>query len=230
MDLSNLLFTTSRLVGHRTNYSEVHVVGHLTHDSEVHVVGHLTHDSEVHALGDVALLLVERLLLGLPHVGLRHLHAALAQGEHAGLRAHRLDVCATEVVLGHHELLKIHVVRERHLAGMDLEDAPLGLLVGQRELDLAVNAAWTDHGRIQGLDAVGGHDHLHVATIVEAVQLVEQFQHRALDLLLATAGRVVPLGGHCVDLVDEHNGGRVLLRDAEHLTDQLRPITQVFLN
>lgn len=50
-----------------------------------------------------------------------------------------LDICARKVVLGHNELLEVHIVGEVHARRVDGEDAPLGLLIRQRELDLAVD-------------------------------------------------------------------------------------------
>jgi hypothetical protein len=44
---------------------------------------------------------------------------------------------------------------------VDAEDAALGLGVWQWELNLPVNTARPDEGRVQRLNAVGGHDHLH---------------------------------------------------------------------
>ena len=62
--------------------------------------------------------------------------------------------------LGHDELLEIDIIRQRHPPRVNAKDAPLGLGVGQRELDLAINAPGTDQGRVERLDAVGGHDDL----------------------------------------------------------------------
>lgn len=66
---------------------------------------------------------------------------------------------------------------------------------------LAIYAAGPDERRVQGLDPVGGHDHLHVPHGVEAVQLVEQLEHGALNLSLAARVRVVALRADRVDLV-----------------------------
>ena len=53
-----------------------------------------------------------------------------------------------------------HIIREGHLLRMDLEDVAAGLLVGRGELDLAVDAARADEGRVERLDLVGGEDDL----------------------------------------------------------------------
>lgn len=67
------------------------------------------------------------------------------------------------------------------------------LQVRQAKLDLAVQTAWSHEGRVQGVWPVGGHQHLDVATRVEAVQLVDELQHCPLDLIV-TAGAVIETG------------------------------------
>ena len=58
-----------------------------------------------------------------------------------------------------------------HGPGVDLEDVGAPLEVGQPELDLPVEAAGPEEGGVEGVGAVGGHQHLDVATGVEAVEL-----------------------------------------------------------
>merc|ERR1712037_1004417 len=147
--------------------------------------GNPWNSSEIESLRSALLLPVEDVLLALLEVLVGDLHPALPQREEARLRAHGLDVCPGELVLGHDVLLHADVVREGHLARVDVEDPPLGLLVGQRELDLAVDAARADQRRVQALDPVRRHDHLDVPLRVEAVELVEELEHGALDLALA---------------------------------------------
>lgn len=67
------------------------------------------------------------------------------------------------------------------------------LQVRQAELDLAVQTARSHEGRVQGVRSVGGHQHLDVTTRVEAVQLVDELQHRPLDLVVST-GAVIKTG------------------------------------
>ena len=49
--------------------------------------------------------------------------------------------------------------------------------------------------------------------------LVEQLQQDPLHLPVGARLRVEPLGGDGVDLVDEDDGGGVLLGEAQHVTD-----------
>mmetsp|Transcript_23005 Transcript_23005/g.47774 ORF Transcript_23005/g.47774 Transcript_23005/m.47774 type:complete len:345 (+) Transcript_23005:164-1198(+) len=190
----------------------------------------LPETSQVHAVGDVALLLVECLLFGLPHVRMGNLHASLAQGQHARLCADRLDVGATEVILGDDKLLEVDIVSQRHSRGVDLEDAALCLLIWQRELDLTIDTPRTNHGRVKGVDAICGHDDLDFATVIETIQLIEQLQHGPLDLLLTAAGGVITLCGNGINLVNEDDGGSMLLRHTEHLAHELGTITEVLLD
>ena len=84
--------------------------------------------------------------------------------------------------LGHNEDLEIHVLGEGHAARVNAEDAALGLDVRQRELDLTVNTTRPNEGRVKRLDVVGGHNDLDVTPLIEAIELVEEFEHGPLDL------------------------------------------------
>jgi len=88
---------------------------------------------------------------------------------------------------------------------MEREDLALGSLVGILEEDFAVDTAGTNQGRVESLDLVGCHDHLDVAAIVEAIQLIEKFKHGTLDFALATGCGFVPLRTDSVDFVNENN-------------------------
>mmetsp|Transcript_25079 Transcript_25079/g.57367 ORF Transcript_25079/g.57367 Transcript_25079/m.57367 type:complete len:279 (+) Transcript_25079:280-1116(+) len=186
--------------------------------------------SEVEPLGRALFLLVHDVIARLAELSLRHLHPSLAQGEEPRLGAHRFDVGARQLVLGHDKLLEVHVLRKVHLRRVYLEDVPAGLLVRRGELYLAIDAPWSDERGVECLDLVRRQDHLHVCPCVEAVQLVEQLEHRALDLALAAGGRVVPLGSHRVDLVDEDNRGCLLVCHAEELSDELWSVSEVLLD
>mmetsp|Transcript_4964 Transcript_4964/g.16607 ORF Transcript_4964/g.16607 Transcript_4964/m.16607 type:complete len:323 (-) Transcript_4964:459-1427(-) len=191
---------------------------------------HRKQASEVEPLGMSPLLLVEHVLLGLAELGLRHLHAALAQRQQAGLGADGLDVRAGELVLGHDEFLKVDVVRQGHLGRVDAEDVPLGLDVRHGKLNLAIDAPRADERGVQRLDLVGGQDDLDVPPGIEAIELVEQLEHRALDLALAPRRCVVPFRTHGVDLVNEDDGRRVLVGHPEQLAHELGPVSEVLLD
>ncbi len=94
------------------------------------------------------------------------------------------DVRAGEVLLGADVFVDVDVVRQRHPIGVNVEDAATGFVVRQRKLDLSVNPARTDQGRIQAVDTVGGHDHLHVTTRVKSVEL-RKSDKNALKILTA---------------------------------------------
>ena len=83
--------------------------------------------------------------------------------------------------------------------------------VGQRELYLPVETAGPEEGGVEGVLPVGGHDDLDVGRLVEAVHLVEQLEEDALHLPVGARLRVETLSRDRVDLVDEDDGGGVLL-------------------
>lgn len=93
---------------------------------------------------------------------------------------------------------------------MNLEDALAALQVGQVEFDLAVETSWAQKRRVErvgaakeevalvscaeprpvGTSPIGRHQHLDVTSCIEAVQLVDELEHRSLHLVVS-AGAVV---------------------------------------
>eukprot|EP00126_Sphaerothecum_destruens_P015542 Sdes_comp9561_c0_seq1m1037 len=113
---------------------------------------------------------------------------------------------------------------------MDPENPALCFLIREGKLNLAINPAGTNQSRIQTLDAIRSHNHLHIAATIKPIQLVEQLQHCALDFTLAPRIRVVSLGAHRVNLINENNRRRVIFRNSKQLAHQFRAIAQILLD
>ncbi|KAF3859637.1 hypothetical protein F7725_022036, partial [Dissostichus mawsoni] len=58
--------------------------------------------------------------------------------------------------------------------------------VRQAELDLPVQTSGSHQRWVQGVRPVGGHQNLDVSSRIEAVQLVDELQHRPLDLVVSS--------------------------------------------
>jgi hypothetical protein len=63
---------------------------------------------------------------------------------------------------------------------------PFCLDVRKGELYLPINTPGPNEGRVESLDLVGGHNDLDIPSGVKTVQLIQQFQHRSLDLAFTT--------------------------------------------
>mmetsp|Transcript_25046 Transcript_25046/g.79035 ORF Transcript_25046/g.79035 Transcript_25046/m.79035 type:complete len:206 (+) Transcript_25046:707-1324(+) len=105
-----------------------------------------------------------------------------------------------------------------------------GLLIRGRKLDFPIDPAGANERRVERLNLVGRHDDLDVHMRIEAIKLVEEFEHCPLDLALSARRRVVPFGAHCINFVDEDNRRRLLLGHTEELAHELGPVAEVFLN
>ena len=92
------------------------------------------------------------------------------------------------------------------------------LTVGVLKENLSVDTSGTNQRRIQGLDLVGSHDDLDVATIIETIQLVEKLQHGSLDFTFTSGRGLVTLGTDSIDLVDKDDARGVLGSDLEDLS------------
>ena len=88
------------------------------------------------------------------------LGCALPEGDHTRLYTDGLQLCAIELVCAPCQLLVVHVLAHRHLPGMDLENACACGLVGERELDFAVETPRAEERGVEDVDTVRGGDDL----------------------------------------------------------------------
>jgi hypothetical protein len=88
---------------------------------------------------------------------------------------------------------------------------------GSGTTDLAVEAARAQQRRVEHVGAVGGRDDDDARVALEAVHLHQQLVQGLLALVVAAAEARAALAADRVDLVDEHDAGRVLLRLLEHV-------------
>ena len=90
-------------------------------------------------------------------------------------------------------------------ARVDLENLQSRSLVRQRDLDLAVQSPRAQQRGVQRVWAVRRHHHLHLAEIIEAVELVEQLHERALDLAIGRGSLRETATTDGVDLIHENH-------------------------
>lgn len=156
--------------------------------------------------------------------------AVLADSLQTGLLANGRNVGRADLLGAVHVVLEVDLISEVHLGRARLVDEALLSPVGQRELDLSVEAARPQQRRVQRVCAVGRHDDLDVRGLVESVHLVEQLKQDALHLSVGARLSVESLRGDGVDLVDEDDGGRVLLGEAEDVAHHARALAQILLH
>ena len=81
----------------------------------------------------------------------------------------------------------------------------------------AIEAAGAKERGIEDVGAVGRGDENDAFVGLEAVHLDEQLIQRLLALVVAAAEARAALPAHRIDLVDEHDARRILLRLLEHV-------------
>jgi hypothetical protein len=82
---------------------------------------------------------------------------------------------------------------------------------------LTIETARTQQGRVQHVGAVGRRDDDDAFVRFEAVHLDQQLVERLFALVIAAAETGAAMTADSVDLVDEDDAGRVLLRLLEHV-------------
>ena len=106
---------------------------------------------------------------------------------------------------------KVDVGAERLVLGVHLEDLLASAHIGRIDDDLTVEAAGAQQRRVEHVDAVRRRDQHDGVVLLETVHLDEQLVQRLLAFVVA-AQPGAPLAADGIDLVDEDDGRRRILR------------------
>ena len=117
------------------------------------------------------------------------------------------------------QLLRVDGLVERLALGVDLEDGHAAPEVRPIQDDLAVEAAGPKERRVKDIRPVGGRHDDDVGVRVEAVHLDEDLVQGLLALVVRTAQPGTALAPDGIDLVNEHDAGRVALGLIEQVAD-----------
>ena len=163
------------------------------------------------------------------HLVLGHLeveHAdhvlVLAGGQESGLVHEVLEVGADEAGCTAGDDVEVDVGRERHLLGVDAQDAFTAAHVGPIHDDAAVEATGAHDGGVEDVGAVRGGDDDDALVRLEAVHLDEELVQGLLALVVSAAEARATVATHSVDLVDEDDAGRVLFALLEEIAHAAR--------
>ena len=113
---------------------------------------------------------------------------------------------------------------------MDAQNVGARLHRGGGKLDFAVDAARAEERRVENIEAVGGHDDFDVFRGFEAVELVEEFEHCALNFRVTARATLNTGRANGVDFVHEDDAGGVLARHDEELAHHAATFADVFLH
>ena len=117
---------------------------------------------------------------------------------------------------------QVHVGTHPLVLAVHLQDRQALVEVGQRDDDLAVEAARPQQGRVEDVGPVGrGHDDDAFGD-VETVHFREHLVEGLLALVVAAAEPGAALAADRVDLVDEDDRGRLLAGGLEEVADTAR--------
>ena len=117
---------------------------------------------------------------------------------------------------------RIDVRPDPHLLHVHLQDLLAAKHIRVGHDDLTVEAAGPQQRRVEHVGAVGRRDQDDAFIGLEAVHLDQQLVERLLALVVAAAQPGAAMAADGVDLVDEHDARRVLLRLLEHVAHARR--------
>ena len=106
---------------------------------------------------------------------------------------------------------KIHVIAQRNLLGVNVQDGFAPLHIGTAHHHAAVETAGPQQRRIEHVGTVGGRHQDDAFVGFEAVHLHQQLVQGLLALVVSAAQAGAAMASHGVDFIDEDDAGGVLL-------------------
>ena len=142
-----------------------------------------------------------------------------AGGQEGGLVHQILQVGAGEAAGGLGDDRQVHILAQGLVPAVDLQDGLPAPDVGQAHVHLTVEPAGAQQGGVQDVHPVGGGHDDDPLVGGKAVHLHQELVQGLLPLVVAAAQAGASLAAHGVDLVDEDDGGAVLLGLVEQVPD-----------
>ena len=180
------------------------------------MVGGVAQLVEGHALG-LALRAAHHAVDGLVDGAVVDELGAGTGAQQRGLVEHVGQVGAGEARRTHGDGVQIHIRHERLALGVHLEDGLTAFQVRGLHGHLTVETTGAQQRGVEHVGTVGGRDDDQVRVVVEAVHLHEQLVQGLLAFVMAAAHAGATAASDGVDLVDEDDGGGVLLRLVEQV-------------
>mmetsp|Transcript_1439 Transcript_1439/g.3863 ORF Transcript_1439/g.3863 Transcript_1439/m.3863 type:complete len:206 (+) Transcript_1439:591-1208(+) len=113
---------------------------------------------------------------------------------------------------------------------MDLHDTCASRFVRVRKFNFSVDTPASQQSGVKNVHAICRGNHLDAVVAAEAVELIQQLKHSALDFAISTQLRVKAFRAHSVQLIDEYYSRRFLLRELECVAHKLRAVADKHLH
>src|SRR5690606_29835443 len=117
---------------------------------------------------------------------------------------------------------RIHVIRNWYFAHMHFQYLLTAADIGKSNHNLTVKTARPQQRRIEHVGAVGGGDDDDAIVGFKPVHFDQQLVQCLLALIVATTEASATMTSHGIDLVDEDDAWRLLLRLVEHIANARR--------
>ena len=108
-------------------------------------------------------------------------------------------------------LIQVNVVAERFVLGMNSKNLPASSDVRHSHRDLPVEASRSQDCRVQNIHTVGRCENNNSLICPKTVHLYQKLIQRLFTLVVASAETGAAASGDCVDLIDEHDAGMIIL-------------------
>ena len=117
------------------------------------------------------------------------------------------------------DLFQVHVIVQRDVADMHLDDAHATCLGRPIDGHVPIESAGTQQRRIEHVGTIRGRQHDDRLVLLEAVHFAQDLVERLLAFVVTAAQTGAADPPHSVDLVDEQDAGGIFLGRAKQVAD-----------
>mmetsp|Transcript_45758 Transcript_45758/g.115181 ORF Transcript_45758/g.115181 Transcript_45758/m.115181 type:complete len:256 (+) Transcript_45758:258-1025(+) len=113
---------------------------------------------------------------------------------------------------------------------MNLKDLHPTSLIGERDLDFAIQTTGTQKSRIQCIRTVRGHHHFHLTQFIKTVHLVKQLHQSTLNFTISRCsfGKTTATNG--INLIHKDDARLMITCVTEHFANQTCTLTDVLVH
>jgi len=150
--------------------------------------------------------------------------------KHPGLHADRPEISPVLPLGQKGDLPEIHLFVKGHLPRVDIQDCEPSFHIGERDLNDPVEPSRPKECPVKDIDPVGRPDDLDISPPLESVHPCQELHQGPLHLAIAGCGSLGPRCTDSINLIDEDDGGGLLLCKFEQFADETGAFSDIFLN
>ena len=156
---------------------------------------------------------------GLSNIFLNQISTSIFSRQNSRLIQQVFQLCTCKTSCSLSNLMKIHIVSQRFILGMNLQNLFSSFHIRNSHRHLAIKTSGTQDSRIQDIHAVGSCHNNNAFVDPKAIHLYQQLIQGLFSLIMSTAHTGTSTSCHCINLINKNDTGSVILTILKEVTN-----------